>query len=130
MKTKIFTILILTLTLISCHKDDDDATTTLVGSWKLKEVLADPGDGSGTFNSVNSNKILTFDTNGNVTSNGSICDFSIESNASSTGTYSEINATIIPANCQRIINYELNGNALVLTYLCIEGCQQKYIKVK
>jgi len=117
--------------LSSCCKEDDDMKSNcsdIVGSWKLTEVLADPGDGSGTFHSVTSSKTLKFNKSGNVTSNGSICEMSIESNSNSSATYSEDNETI---NCQNTeIRYELNGNTLVLTYPCFEACEAKYIKVQ
>lgn len=132
MKTKIFAIATVILTLISCNKNDNEnATIPLLGTWELKEILADPGDGSGIFNSVISNKKLTFDSKGNVTSNGSICAMSIESNTSSNGTYSETNSTINSANCQNAtIKYELTGTTLILIYPCIEACKAKYIKVQ
>jgi hypothetical protein len=120
--------------LFSCSNIEDEtsvAPQTLVGTWKLKEILFDPGDGSGTFQSVNSTKTLIFDTNGNVTSNGSICDMSIETNASSIGTYSEANSSINPSNCPNLtLNYELNANTLVIIYPYIELCKAKYIRVQ
>ena len=61
MKTKILALAVIILTVISCSKNDDDTSSNLLkGTWKLTEVLADPGDGSGTFNLVNSNKNLIF----------------------------------------------------------------------
>lgn len=64
-------------------------------------MLVDPGDGSGTFQSVSSNKNLVFDNNNNnnVTSNGLICYVSIVSNTGTIGTYSEVNSTINSADC-------------------------------
>ena len=71
MKTKIFAIATIIFTLISCIKNDnEDTTSPLLGTWELKEILADPGDGSGIFNTVNSNKKLTFYSNRKITSNG------------------------------------------------------------
>jgi uncharacterized lipoprotein NlpE involved in copper resistance len=132
MKTKIFAIATIIFTLISCTKNDnEDTNSPLLGTWELKEILADPGDGSGIFNTVNSNKKLTFYSNRKITSNGSICDMSVESNISSNGTYTETNSTINSTNCQdSTIKYELTGNTLILLYPCIEGCKAKYIKVK
>lgn len=119
-----FTLLVL---LFSCHKNEEElAPASLAGTWKLTEVLADPGDGSGTFQPVSSNKKIVFINNNKVTSNGAICDMSIESNFATTTTYSESTRTI---DCQnRPVQYELNGNTLILSYFCIEGCQAKYTK--
>ncbi len=132
MKKIIYLILIVFVTLTSCSKDNNRAmSNSLVGNWKLTEILLDPGNGSGTFVSVNSNKTLIFDNNGNVTSNGTICDLSVTSNTSSTGTYSESTTTINSASCQNItIIYELTGTTLILNYPCIEPCKAKYIKVQ
>ena len=122
-----FAILVILSFLTSCKKNDRGSLT---GTWELKEVLMDPGNGSGVFTAVSSDKNLIFHTNGNVTSNGIICDMSIESNTSTTGTYSENDSTIISATCQNlIIKYELSGDTLILKYPCIEACKAKYTKV-
>jgi len=122
-----FAIIVLLSFLTSCKKNDRGS---LIGTWELKEVLMDPGNGSGVFNVVNSDKNLVFHTNGNVNSNGIICDMSIESNTSTSGTYSEIDSTIISATCQNlIIKYEVSGDTLILIYPCFEACKAKYIKV-
>jgi hypothetical protein len=128
MKKSILLLFLLGL-LFSCHKNDEElAPTFLAGTWKLTEVLADPGDGSGTFHPVTSNKTIVFTSNNQVTSNGSICELSIESNSSTTASYSEANSTIYCSNYN--IHYELIANTLILTYPCIEGCQSKFTKVE
>jgi hypothetical protein len=128
MKSKILALNMIILTVISCSKNDDN---TLIGTWKLTQILMDLGNGSGTFKTVNSNKNLIFSNNRNLSSNGTICDMSIETNTSSTGTYSEVNSTINSTNCQNnTIKYELNGNTLILIYPCFEACKAKYTRVK
>jgi len=122
-----FAILVIISFLASCKKNDRDSLT---GTWELKEVLMDPGNGSGVFNVVSSDKNLVFNTNGNVNSNGVICDMSIESNTSTAGTYSEIDSTIISTTCPNLIlKYEVSGDTLILIYPCIEACKAKYMKV-
>jgi hypothetical protein len=122
-----FAILVIISFLTSCKKNDRDSLT---GTWLLKEVLMDPGNGSGVFTAVGSDKNLVFNTNGNVNSNGVICDMSIESNTSTAGTYSEIDSTIISTTCPNLIlKYEVSGDTLILIYPCIEPCKAKYIKV-
>lgn len=127
MKKSVLLLTLLVL-LFSCHKNEEElAPASLAGTWKLTEVLVDPGDGSGTFQPVSSNKKIVFINDNKVTSNGSLCDMSTESNSSTTASYSEATHTI---DCQnRPVQYELNGNTLILSYFCIEGCQAKYIKV-
>ena len=122
-----FAILVILSLFTSCKKNKRDSLT---GTWELKEVLMDPGNGSGVFTAVSSDKNLVFHSNGNVNSNGIICDMSIESNTSTSGTYSAIDSTIISATCQNlIIKYEVSGDTLILIYPCFEACKAKYIKV-
>ena len=122
-----FAILVILSLFTSCKKNKRHSLT---GTWELKEVLMDPGNGSGVFTAVSSDKNLVFNTNGNVNSNGIICDMSIESNTSTSGTYSENDSTIISATCQNlIIKYELSGDTLILIYPCFEACKAKYNRV-
>ena len=110
----------------SCKKEDGPE---LVNSWKLIEILADPGDGSGTFQAVSSTKIVSFFANGTVTSNGQLCNMGTQSNPSSEGTYVEAETAITPDNCgiaPFVIYYEFDGSNLILNYPCIEACREKY----
>lgn len=125
------TLLILGILLVSyfssCKKNE---TTTVVNKWKLIEQYSDPGDGSGDFNPVESNKTIEFLDNATVVSNGSLCYMSYETDGQSTATYND--STIIPKNCdfeEFSIAYEIQGNNLILYFLCIEGCAQKYQKI-
>ncbi|RAR70872.1 lipocalin-like domain-containing protein [Flavobacterium aciduliphilum] len=131
MKKTYLLISIAIFTLISCNKNDSNTSTNLlVGTWKYTEMYADPGNGSGVFTPVTSTKTITFDATGNVTSNGSLCDMSTASNASSTGTYTAATNTLIPTSCPNTtIIYELIGTTLILNYPCIEPCKAKFIKV-
>jgi len=61
MKKIFFTLLVVGM-LSACNKDDNKSNTSIVGNWKLIEVLEDPGDGSGTFMSVDSEKTITFNS--------------------------------------------------------------------
>jgi len=128
---KILFILLTVGILYSCDNDNFNSDTELVGNWKLIEVLSDPGDGSGTFNSVESDKIITFENDGTITSNGNLCDLSITSDNQTSGTYSISEMTFTPANCNNLENdipFNQNGNILIITYRCIEGCAAKYKK--
>jgi hypothetical protein len=75
--------LLLTIGLLaSCAKDEENPTnnpeTEITGTWKLVEVYLDPGDGSGDFEPVQSEKTVTFHGDGTVTSNGDLCTLSLE----------------------------------------------------
>lgn len=119
--------------LFSCNSDDDSSPNAdLVGNWKITEVLADPGDGSGTFSPVESNKVITFHQDGKITSNGTLCDTSIETNSPSSGTYSLSESTFNTPNCghpEYEYQFEHNGKTLIIIYPCFEACQVKYKKI-
>ncbi len=132
MKNLIF-LLFTTLLIGSCDTSDDPGNILdfeIEGTWRLTEVLADPGDGSGTFQSVSSSKTITFDANGGFTSNGTVCDLSITSMVNTSGTYNSINQTI-NGNCSTTnspISYDIIGSALEITYSCFEPCMTRYRK--
>jgi len=119
---------------LSCSNDDDKKTTSnseIIGTWKLIEVYADPGDGSGDFVSVESDKVITFNTNGTINSNADLCILFSDSGALSSGTFSETEMTITIADCDTspsTVFFEIDGANLILSYVCIEGCQEKYSK--
>ena len=129
---KILFILLTIGILYSCNKNDDsNSSTELIGNWKLIEVLVDPGGGSGTFNSVESDKIITFENDGTITSNGNLCDMSINSDNQTSGTYSNSEMSFNSADCNNPdydFSFEQNGKVLIINYPCFEPCQAKYIK--
>ncbi len=131
MKKAIF-ILITIGVLFSCNKyDASNSNTTLIGTWELIAVLADPGDGSGTFSSVESEKIITFESGGTITSNGTLCDMSINSNNMTSGTYSISESSFNSSDCTNPdynYTFEQNENILIIQYPCFEPCQAKYRK--
>ena len=121
--------------LMACNNDDDNSATNpendLIGYWRLIEVLADPGDGSGEFAPVESGKIITFQTDGVITSNGSLCDMHVGVTSPSTGTYSVETSTFNSPDCangEYDYPFEQTGNILVIEYPCIEPCKAKYQK--
>ena len=116
--------------LLSCSSNTVDQVTDnpLVGTWKLMAMYADPGDGSGTFLPVQSDKTITFGANGSFVCSGTLCLPSLDSGWTSRGTYSDTEQTIIPENCDipAELPYELDGEYLIIHFFCIEGCGEKY----
>lgn len=116
----------------SCNETPED-TSDVVSSWKLIEQLMDPGDGSGTFQPVVSDKSLTFFADGTFsTENGSVCVGDWQSNSTSSGTYSESTMIMMVDNCTGghvPLSYEMDGAFLILNYACIEPCREKYEQV-
>ncbi len=107
------------------QKLEDDGIT---GAWKLTEVLADPGDGSGIFRKVESDKEITFYEDGIVKSNGQLSRMYDEGVNSAEGMYSLKDSTITSGDCT--LHFEIEGNILTIYYPCIEPCGEKYIKVQ
>jgi len=136
--------LVFVMLLIGCSDDDEvvyDHESDLSGTWILIEQYADPGDGSGDYQKVESDKTIRFFENGTYTSNGSLCFMGVESNKKESGVY-EINDAdlskfssenfLVPEECtfeETKVFIHLEGDKLILSYLCIEGCGQKYRKL-
>lgn len=120
--------------LIACS-DDDKAKSTdaeLIGTWKLSQVYMDPGDGSGDFTNVDSEKTITFLSDGTVNSNTDLCFMSSEIGQPSTGTFSETEMIITVLDCDVSpfeLFFEIEENHLMVSYFCIEACQEKYVKL-
>lgn len=134
MKIKLlFLISSLFLIASSCTKETSKPQTGIVGEWKLVEELVDPGDGSGTFQPVSSNKVIVFLGNGTFQANDDMCFMSSQVTSTHTGTYDTTTETFSPNNCTTMApmsyQYSVNGNTLILTYPCICGCQQKYTRI-
>ena len=112
-----------------CSKKEKDETQ-LVNEWRLIEVLADPGDGSGQYEPVNSDKSIQFFSDGTVQSNQSLCGF--DPNYAGTGIYDTTEGVIIPDDCfdpLLRISFRLEGANLILHHPCIEECGEKYVRV-
>ena len=126
---KIIFFLLTVLLVTGC--DNDSEATDIVGEWDLIEVLADPGDGSGEFRSVNSDKRIRFFADGTYSSAGSICDFTIESEDITDGVYT-LSDTVYRIACgdspQFTVGLRIEDGFLIVTFPCIEPCLHKYRK--
>ncbi|CAM1372363.1 conserved hypothetical protein [Tenacibaculum litoreum] len=128
MKKQILLLLVVSF-MFSCSNDEENLETELIGKWKLIEVLADPGDGSGTFEPVESNKTIEFKSDGTLVTNSSLCDpYSDE--VISLGTYHN---NTITTGCQdpniSTISFELKNQYLILNFISNEGYSQKLEKI-
>lgn len=130
-------LLFLAVFVLSSCSDDDNGDPVvqqpeLVGNWKLIEMYADPGDGSGDFEPVESNKTVKFGIENDISSNGSLCFMSIESDNPTEGTYSESEETFTIPTCGIVpfsSSFRIVGSNLILSYSCFEACQEKYVKI-
>ena len=118
--------LILTFSFIllftSCEDDLD--TTTVIGKWKLIETLSDPGDGSGEYEKVDTEQILTFLSDSTVTYTGELCNSSDEAKS---GIITE--NRLYPNDCSFSYGMEIKNDHLYLFPPCIEPCGLKFEKI-
>ncbi len=135
MKTHLFLIFSALFALASCEKETCNCYSSsngIVGEWLLIEELVDPGDGSGTFQAVNSDKEIKFCDNGSYEANASMCLMTNQSDSTTYGTYDTSTETFSPENCMIMApmayRYSVSGDTLILSYPCIEACQQKYLR--
>ncbi len=130
MKNTILLSIIMGLFFACSNNDQNNTETQLIGEWKLIEVLADPGDGSGTFQPIKSTKTIGFKNDGTITTNISLCEPYLDEIISS-GTYHD--NTII-TNCENqnstTVGFKLENEYLILEFVSNEGYSQKFKKVK
>ena len=125
-----FLVFFFGLCLLSCEEDESEAE--LLGTWQLVETLVDPGDGSGVFRPVSSNKTITFNADGIVTSNGSLCDVFEDVTEPTSGIFSEENMSFTTDECgieDFEYQFEIEGQFLTYFVLCIEGCAVRFRKI-
>jgi hypothetical protein len=129
----VYSFILVFFLLASCKSDEGFSSNSIMGTWKLVEMLADPGDGSGTFMFVTSSKTIEFMADGSYTSNGNICAFSTLNDGTSEGMY------VSTEEGYRIecgepfvspLNLQLKNGSLIITFFCIEPCQQKYRRLE
>ncbi|TMU56611.1 lipocalin family protein [Flagellimonas algicola] len=128
---RIATLAFAIILVLSCSNDDIYAESDIVGTWKLIQIKADPGDGSAEFRSVKSEKTIQFKSNGTVSTNTSLCDpYSEEIRTA--GKFDLENLTIT-TNCENpniaTISFEWQDETLVLNFISNEGYSQKFQKI-
>ena len=127
----------------SCSNDDENQNVVdpqLIGKWKLIETFEDPGDGSGTYQSIESEKTIEFFNNGTFAISGSLCQLSTSAGEITMGNvrnsnYSDNNILVSNEQCDpdnQSAEYRLSidNSDLIISYTaCFEGCAQKYQKL-
>jgi len=129
---KNFMLLMIIGLFISCSSDEKEyPENAFIGTWKLIEVNADPGNGSGTFRAIESNKTIEFKRNRTIVTNTSLCDpYSDE--IKNSGSYS-LTPNEITTNCKNPniakIFFEMKNDHLILNFISNEGFSQKFERV-
>lgn len=125
----------LALVFTACDNINPESSEELLGTWQLTEVLADPGDGSGRYQPVTSDRTLEFFANGTYRSNENICPTGISTATTSQGTVNLTDSTLTVEGCRfndadMKLGFEVDEGTLYLLLPCIEPCGQKYVKAK
>ncbi len=139
MKKLLFIIITLIFSLGCTEQDTNSAnpSNALLGTWQLIAVLADPGDGSGTFIPVDSDAIITFNADGSFVSSHALCNsITTDSTINTSGTYDITTMILLPDNCSQLgdaagfnIFFSLTEGELILSLPCIEPCGQRFKKI-
>ena len=119
---------------VSCaNKDDyfDGSQGQLLSQWKLIAMYTDPGDGSGDFETVSSNKTVSFYSDDVIASNGDLCIMGTNTTDGSFGTFTiGTTNTITPNSCTFeppfSMTFVIENSILLIYYTCIEACVEKY----
>lgn len=128
---KTISMLVLAAFVMACSKNKEFRNSEIIGTWRLTEMLADPGDGSGTFQPVQSDKTITFHKDGTISSNGSLCVMSTEVDGESSGMYSFTDSSFSANNCvdpAYRYRFSLQGDVVIVDYPCIEPCRSKFVR--
>jgi hypothetical protein len=124
----------------SCAKDNEEQSSSiqsksanfeLIGNWKLIETLLHPGIGEAQFIPVESEKIITFNSDGTITSNGNLCFMTTTADGPTAGTFNAMENKFNSNDCNNpnyFYTYEHHNNILIVNYPCIEPCQAKFQK--
>jgi hypothetical protein len=131
---KTLLLLFAAFALLACQNDQDDQLnlTVLEGTWLLTEVLFDPGDGSGEFRKIDSERQMSLAPDNTYTTNYDVCQ-AIEEGEKFSGSFERIDAQefLIPCagSLLNSVQGRLEDGYLVLYYPCDEPCAYKFRKI-
>lgn len=124
MKYPLILILIVGIFLNTSCSKKDVSERTLVNKWHLIEYLADPGDGRGVFQKIESDAIIEFFDDNTVRYSQNFCN---EGNLPNSATYSANENRIYPdCNPDIFLSYKIEKDLLIIHYNCIEECAEKF----
>lgn len=127
--------LIVFLLVLGCSKSPQEPapnTELLEGTWLLKEVYFDPGDGSGDFTPSDAGFQVTLRPDNSFEANYNICRV-FEDGDRNSGTFARIDVSEILITCSGSVTNSIQGRLedglLVFYYPCIEPCIYRFEKV-
>jgi hypothetical protein len=133
-KSGILVMVISLLMLSACSKDRLDPLdqNSLYGSWKLIEVLLDPGDGSGQFVPSDTGEQLILERDQTYLSNWEPCNPGAGAGETFRGTFTvpEPGSFVISCESAQVssVTGSLQNGFLIISYGCTEPCLYKFLK--
>lgn len=131
---KLLLMLMAAALLPACQKDTQERPDpeVLEGTWLLTEVLFDPGDGSGQFRPVDSERELSLASGNTFSANYDVCQ-AIEEGEKFSGTFIRTDAHEFLIECAQSLLNSVQGRLedgwLVLYYPCDEPCAYRFKKI-
>ena len=109
---------------------EEDSGKELEGMWRLNGYTIDPGDGSGMFKEVESDKLIYFYSDRSFIANTKMC-FAQDERANITeGKYDPVAGILQARGCNgkefNQLNYSIEGEYLYVYYVCREGCVERF----
>lgn len=132
MKPRVAFVLFFLLACISCS-DNDDISQGLEGTWRLKEVYSDPGDGSGNFVPAETSLEIRFLASGELQSSYKLCGG--PDTGQDTAYYDDEMKEIYVSGCYEAthqvftLRYQMDWPYLEVYYPCIEACVYRFVKI-
>ena len=130
MKNILF-LVVIGLYITACKRNsgnDNNSSGDLLGKWQLTEFLADPGDGSGTWQKADPTHpgFIEFKSDSTVTISGA-------SRLPSVNYFQRLNDSVmlfVKSNKDSTrLGYHLSGNTLSINPPCYEACGSHYVRV-
>ncbi len=137
MKKSLILTLFLFFGLSSCNETTEPLDEpAILGTWVLSEILIDPGDGSGTYQPYESNKMIEFLSDGTLRANQNMCYAGNQDEFTNIGHYDLETSKLYVTNCHyqaseelEVLTFQIKDDHLFITHNCIEPCGEKYDKV-
>src|SRR5688500_1823440 len=117
---------LMTILVVSSCQFSPGQSPAIVGKWKMTHFYADIGDGKGTWQEADkqNTRTIEFKKNGEF----------IDSQKDKTGKYALLDSTHVEikdnSQSYKMTIVELGTDLLVVKANCIEGCGEKYVRIK
>ena len=123
---------LLSVASVACDRDDEPlvaAPGEIAGEYLRVESYVDPGDGSGTYAPVASERRITVAPDSTFASNQDLCQFG-EGGDASTGRFDAEGRVTMDDCAFGPAEMSFRDGVLEVAYFCFEGCGDRYRRVR